>query len=207
MRERGTQLTLPLLFLELELAAVPDDLIEPLLDDPAVAPYKHYVGTVRAVPRTRPVRGRRAPDGRTREYRRHAPSTACSTRLTSTATFTLNGEELSQAQVISRRCPPTARPAGPPSESFTEGLQTPQSHRHLHLQHADAGQERPGPPAPLRDAPAVPAPGERTGRSHRQPRRQHRRPELPARRPLLQDQARDSGPGHAHPLRPLRAAV
>nr|MDQ2687405.1 oligoendopeptidase [Armatimonadota bacterium] len=47
MRERGTQLTLPLLFFDLELAAVPDEILYPLLESPEVAPYRHYVLTVR----------------------------------------------------------------------------------------------------------------------------------------------------------------
>ncbi len=48
MREAGTKLSLPLLFFELELAALPDETLTPLLETPEVAPYAHYLGTVRA---------------------------------------------------------------------------------------------------------------------------------------------------------------
>ena len=48
MYESGTKLALPLLFFDLELAVVPDDVMAPLLDAPTVMPYHHYIGTIRA---------------------------------------------------------------------------------------------------------------------------------------------------------------
>ena len=121
MRERGTQLTLPLLFLDLELAAAPDDVLTPLLDDPAVAPYKHYVGTVRA-----------AREHVLSEVEERLMEELANTggrafdrlfdELTSAATFTLNGEELSQAQVISLTMDPDRETRRAASQSFTEGL-------------------------------------------------------------------------------------
>ena len=121
MRERGTQLTLPLLFLDLELAAAPDDVLTPLLDDPAVAPYKHYVGTVRA-----------AREHVLSEVEERLMEELANTggrafdrlfdELTSAATFTLNGEELSQAQVISLTMEPDRETRRAASASFTEGL-------------------------------------------------------------------------------------
>jgi oligoendopeptidase F len=47
-RERGTELSVKLLFYELELQAAPAERIEPLLDDPAMGNYVHYVRAVRA---------------------------------------------------------------------------------------------------------------------------------------------------------------
>lgn len=47
-RERGTELSVKLLFYELELQAASAETIEPLLDDPAMANYVHYVRAVRA---------------------------------------------------------------------------------------------------------------------------------------------------------------
>ena len=48
MQEQRTRLSLPLLFFELELAAVADDMLAPLLNTPEIAPYKHFIGVVRA---------------------------------------------------------------------------------------------------------------------------------------------------------------
>ena len=46
--EETTRLSLPLVFYRLELAQVPDDVINPLLDDPALAPYRYYIHLIRA---------------------------------------------------------------------------------------------------------------------------------------------------------------
>ncbi len=46
--EATTKLSLPLVFYRLELARVPDEVILPLLDDPALAPYKYYIQIVRS---------------------------------------------------------------------------------------------------------------------------------------------------------------
>jgi len=47
--ERGTELTVKLMFFELELQKVPAATIDPLLADPALAPYVHFVQTTRAM--------------------------------------------------------------------------------------------------------------------------------------------------------------
>jgi oligoendopeptidase F len=48
MREQGTTLALPLLFFDLEVAAIPDDVLAPLWEAPEIASYTHYLGVVRA---------------------------------------------------------------------------------------------------------------------------------------------------------------
>ena len=48
MREESTRLSLPLLFFELELAALADDTLAPLLNTPEIVRYKHFLGIVRA---------------------------------------------------------------------------------------------------------------------------------------------------------------
>jgi len=48
MRERGTEISLHLLFFELELNRAEEAWIGRMLDDPALAPYRHFVRTVRA---------------------------------------------------------------------------------------------------------------------------------------------------------------
>ncbi len=47
VQERLTALSLALVFFHLELARCPEEVIAPLLDDPAVVPYRHYVETAR----------------------------------------------------------------------------------------------------------------------------------------------------------------
>ena len=48
VQEETTRLSLPLVFYKLELAHIPDDTLTPLLNDPALAPYRYYIQTVRA---------------------------------------------------------------------------------------------------------------------------------------------------------------
>lgn len=47
VREQTTNLALPMTFFRLELARVPDDVLTPLLDSPALAPYRYWIGLVR----------------------------------------------------------------------------------------------------------------------------------------------------------------
>ncbi len=47
VQEETTRLSLPLVFFKLELAGVPDKTINPLLDDPVLAPYRYYIHLVR----------------------------------------------------------------------------------------------------------------------------------------------------------------
>ena len=47
MMERGSEISLPLIFFDIELAAVPQEIIDRLLQDPQVALYKHHIENVR----------------------------------------------------------------------------------------------------------------------------------------------------------------
>lgn len=46
--ERSTELSIVLMFFELELQAAPEELIAQLLEDPALANYKHYINVARS---------------------------------------------------------------------------------------------------------------------------------------------------------------
>lgn len=48
VQEEMTRLSLPLTFFRLELAHIPEAVLTPLLADPAVAPFAHYLAVVRA---------------------------------------------------------------------------------------------------------------------------------------------------------------
>jgi len=122
MREAGTRLALPLLFLDLELAAVPDDVVGPLLDAPLVAPYKHYLGTVRAarehlLSETEERLMEELANTGGRAFDRLFDET------TAGATFDLDGEELSQAQVLAKIMNPDRETRRRAAAAFTEGLE------------------------------------------------------------------------------------
>ena len=121
MREKGTELALPLLFFDLELAAVPDETLEPLLADPAVAAYGHYIHN-------------------TRLYREHLLSETeerlmeelantggrawdrLFDEVTANAVFHLDGQELTQPEVLSKLYSPDRETRRKAAESFSAGL-------------------------------------------------------------------------------------
>ena len=122
MRERGSQLALPLLFFDLELAAVPDAVINPLLSTPAIAPYKHYIGIVRAaqphmLSETEERLMEELANTGARAFDRLFDET------TGTATFEIAGEKLSQAQVIARTMSSDRETRRAASEAFSAGLE------------------------------------------------------------------------------------
>ena len=122
MREQGTKLALPLLFFDLELAAVPDDVIAALLDAAPVAPYKHYIGTIRAarehmLSETEERLMEELANTGGRAFDRLFDET------TAGATFVLGGAELSQAEVIAKIMDPDRETRRLAAAAFTEGLQ------------------------------------------------------------------------------------
>ena len=122
MREAGTRLSLPLLFFELELAAVPDKILEPMLTASAVAPYKHYIGTVRA------ARAYMLSETEERLMEELANTGGRAfdrlfDEVTAIATFAFRGEELSQAQVLAKIMDPDRETRREAATAFTEGLQ------------------------------------------------------------------------------------
>jgi len=122
MREKGTRLALPLLFFDLELAVVPDDVIGPLLDVPLVAAYKHHIGTVRA------ARAHLLSETEERLMEEMANTGGRAfdrlfDEITSATIFYLGGEEMSQAQILSKIMDPNRETRRQAAEAFTEGLQ------------------------------------------------------------------------------------
>ena len=122
MREKGTRLALPLLFFDLELAVVPDDVIGPLLDVPLVAAYKHHIGTVRA------ARAHLLSETEERLMEEMANTGGRAfdrlfDEITSATIFYLGGEEMSQAQILSKIMDPNRETRRKAAEAFTEGLQ------------------------------------------------------------------------------------
>lgn len=121
MREKGTELALPLLFFDLELAAVAEEILQPLLTDPAVASYRHYIQNIRL-------------------YREHLLSETeerlmeelantggrafdrLFDEVTANAMFHLDGEELTQPQVLSKLYSPDRETRRKAAAAFSEGL-------------------------------------------------------------------------------------
>ncbi len=121
VRERGTQLAIPLLFMDLELAALPEATFAPLAQSAAVAPYAHYLHTLRlyrdhllSEPEERLLEETANTGGRA--FRRLFSETV------SNAAFTFRGETMNQAKILSYLYdadPETRREA---ALAITEGL-------------------------------------------------------------------------------------
>jgi oligoendopeptidase F len=121
MREAGTRLALPLLFFDLELAALPDGVLGPLRDSPHVEGYRHYLGTVRA-----------SRDHVLSEVEERLMEELANTggrafdrlfeETTSSAVFELDGETLTQAQVIARTMSGDREIRRRAAAAFTQGL-------------------------------------------------------------------------------------
>ncbi len=121
MREQGTALALPLLFFELELAAVPDAVLAPLLDAPEVALYQHYLGLVRA---SRPHMLSETEE-RLMEELANTGGRAFERlfeEITSNAVFHWNGEDLGLAQITAMFMDPDREVRRTAAAAFTAGL-------------------------------------------------------------------------------------
>ncbi len=121
MRERGTALSLPLLFFDLELAAVPEEVLAPLLDTPEVAPYTHFVQTVRL------SRAHLLPEADERLLEETANTGPRAFRrlfseTTANAVFNLNGRELNQSEILATLYSADREERRAGAEAFTAGL-------------------------------------------------------------------------------------
>ena len=121
MRERGTALALPLLFFDLELAALPEDVLAPLRDTPEVAPYAHYLAVVRA------ARPHLLPEAEERLMAEMANTGGAAwerlfEETTSNAVFHWNGQELGQAEIADKLMDPDRAVRRTAAAAFTDGL-------------------------------------------------------------------------------------
>lgn len=122
VRERGTQLAIPLLFFDLELAALPEDVFARLVQSPGVAPYAHFLHTLRLyrehlLSETEERLLEETANTGGRAFRRLFSETV------SNASFSFRGQTLNQATLLSHLYdadPDTRREA---AEAFTAGLQ------------------------------------------------------------------------------------
>ncbi len=122
VRERGTQLAIPLLFFDLELAALPETTFALLAQSPLVAPYTHFLHTLRLyrdhlLSETEERLLEETANTGGRAFRRLFSETVSNT------VFTFRGEAMNQAKILSflyDADPDTRRAA---AEAFTLGLQ------------------------------------------------------------------------------------
>ncbi|BDI32165.1 oligoendopeptidase F [Capsulimonas corticalis] len=122
MREKGTALSLPTMFFSLELAAAPDDVVTPLLSTPEVSPYKHFVLD------TRLHREHMLSETEERLLEETANTGARAwdrlfDEITANAVFKLDGEEMTQPQVLSKLYVADRETRRKAAAAFTEGLQ------------------------------------------------------------------------------------
>lgn len=121
MREQSTKLSIPTLFYTLELAAVSDEILTPLLASDVLAPYRHFIATVRAS-RDHLLS---EPEERVLEETANTGQRAWTRlydELTSNIVFVVDGEELTQSQVLSRLYSPDREVRRKAAEAFTAGL-------------------------------------------------------------------------------------
>ena len=121
MREQSTRLSLPLLFFELELAAVADDTLAPLLNTPEIAPYKHFLGVVRAsrshlLSETEERLMEEMANTGGRAFGRLFEETV------SNAVFEWNGQTVGLAQITATLMDPSREVRRTGAEAFTAGL-------------------------------------------------------------------------------------
>jgi oligoendopeptidase F len=121
MMERGTKLSLLLLFFELELAEVGDALIASFQTDPEIKKYNHYIDTVRLykdhmLSETEERLLEETANTGGRAFKRLFD------QLTSVATFQLDGEELSQSEILSRLYTPDREVRKAAASAFSVGL-------------------------------------------------------------------------------------
>jgi oligoendopeptidase F len=121
MMERGTELSIPLIFFDLELAKVSDSVLDPLLADPGVAAYKHYISTVRMfrehmLSETEETLLEETANTGSRAFKRLFD------QITSSAVFKLDGDSLSQSEIISRLYQPDRDLRRRAAEAFSAGL-------------------------------------------------------------------------------------
>ena len=121
MREKATELSLLTLFFGLELAAVPDDIMEPLLASDLLSPYVHYIRRVRL----RRDHVLSEPEERILEETANTGLrswTRLFDELTSNAVFNLDGQELTQSQVLTRLYAADRETRRAAAASFSTGL-------------------------------------------------------------------------------------
>ena len=121
MREKGTELALPLLFFDLELAAIPDETLTPLLADPSLASYRHYIHN------TRLYRDHLLSETEERLMEELANTGGRAwdrlfDEVTANAVFHLDGQELTQPEVLSKLYSPDREVRRQAAESFSAGL-------------------------------------------------------------------------------------
>jgi oligoendopeptidase F len=122
MMERGTQLSLHLIFFELEIAKLDQSAIDQLLTDPLLAKYVHYITTVRLYK-----------DHMLSEIEERLLEETANTggrafkrlfeQVTSTATFELDGEVLTQSQILAYLYSSNRAVRQAASTAFSVGLQ------------------------------------------------------------------------------------
>ncbi len=122
MMERGSEISLPLIFFDIELAAIPDDTIARLMDDPQVAPYRHHIENVRL------YREHMLTEIEERLLEETANTGGRAFRrlyeqVTSAQKFEFRGESMSQAEVSAHLYSPDRDERREAAESISRGIE------------------------------------------------------------------------------------
>ncbi|HEY3332704.1 MAG TPA: M3 family oligoendopeptidase [Capsulimonadaceae bacterium] len=121
MMEKGTEISLPLLFFDLELASADDAIIGKLLQDPYVAPYTHYVLTERL---SKPFQLSETEERLLEETANTGPRAfrRLFEEVVSRITFRVDDQDLSQSQVLALLYSPDRPTRRKAAEALSLGL-------------------------------------------------------------------------------------
>jgi oligoendopeptidase F len=122
MMERSTEISIPLIFFDIELANVSDDIINPLLSDPDVAKYRHYIDTVRLyrehmLSETEEKLLEETANTGARAFRRLFE------QVTSSQKYEFRGEQLTQSAVLAKLYSADREERREGAQSFSKGLE------------------------------------------------------------------------------------
>ena len=164
-REQAVAVNQHLIFFDLEWVHLPDEAVEPLLDAPALARYRHYLDAEAGLAAALPQRAGREDPRREERSPAAPPSSGCSRRPSrpSSAPFKHDGktETLSLQLTLAKLYDPDRKVRKAAAEGLTQGLAGQRPPADVHLQ-----QPRPRPPdrlpaAAIRRPDGLAPPGQR----------------------------------------------
>jgi oligoendopeptidase F len=122
MMERGTEISIPLIFFDIELANLSDDILKPLLKDPEVAHYRHHINTLRLyrehmLSETEEKLLEETANTGARAFRRLFE------QVTSSQKYEFKGQQLTQSEILAKLYSADREERKEGATSFSKGLE------------------------------------------------------------------------------------
>ncbi len=123
MMEKDTEISIPVIFFSLDICKIPDEVLTPLLSDPELAKYGHFLETTRAfrdhmLSETEETLLEETANTGARAFRRLFEE------ITSKLKFQYKGQELSQSELLAKLYEADREERRMSAESFSAGLNT-----------------------------------------------------------------------------------